>query len=101
MTPETKLKNKVQAWLKEFGQDHPIYFVKIAGSPGQARGTPDILGCLNGRMFALELKAPNGKPGPFQEKRLQDISNAGGSAGFAYSFEEARSIVLECLVPNT
>jgi hypothetical protein len=44
------------------------------------RGIPDIVGCVNGVFFALELKRKGGKVAPIQKYTLEEITNAGGLA---------------------
>jgi len=50
MTPEKKVKTKVVAILKEL---RAYYFYPVAGGYG-ASGVPDIVGCHNGKFFAIE-----------------------------------------------
>jgi hypothetical protein len=42
------------------------------------RGIPDIVGCVNGVFFALELKRKGGKVAPIQRYTLDEITKAGG-----------------------
>lgn len=44
------------------------------------RGIPDIVGCVNGVFFALELKRKGGKVAPIQRYTLDEITKAGGIA---------------------
>ena len=44
------------------------------------RGIPDIVGCVNGLFFALELKRKGGKVAPIQRYTLDEIIRAGGFA---------------------
>lgn len=44
------------------------------------RGTPDILGVVNGYFIALELKTSLGKIDPLQAHKLSGIVSAGGYA---------------------
>jgi len=76
MTPERKVKTKVVAILKELGA---YYFYPITGGYG-ASGVPDIVGCYKGRFFAIECKAGKGKTTALQEKNLNNIMTAGGTA---------------------
>lgn len=76
MTPEKKVKTKVVAILKELGA---YYFYPITGGYG-ASGVPDIVGCYKGRFFAIECKAGKGKTTALQEKNLNNIMTAGGTA---------------------
>ena len=76
MTPEKKVKTKVVAILKEFGA---YYFYPVAGGYG-ASGVPDIVGCYNGKFFAIECKAGKGKTTALQEKNIAQIIATGGKA---------------------
>lgn len=57
------------------------------------KGWPDILGCLNGRMFAIEVKRPGGKPTALQLAELQSWSRAGALAGIASSWQDVEDIL--------
>ena len=76
MTPEAKTKAKVVATLKANGV---YYFYPVTGGYG-ASGVPDIVGCHNGKFFAIECKAGNNKPTALQEQHLQKIRDSGGIA---------------------
>lgn len=51
-------------------------------------GVSDIIGCYKGKMIAIELKAPNGKPTPDQERFIKNVNEAGGIAFIAKSLDE-------------
>lgn len=76
ITPEKKVKLKVVAVLKELGA---YYFYPVSGGYG-ASGVPDIVGCYKGNFFAVECKAGKGKTTALQEKNLNNIMTAGGTA---------------------
>jgi len=76
MTPEKKVKTKVVAILKEL---RAYYFYPVAGGYG-ASGVPDIVGCYNGKFFAIECKAGKGKTTALQEKNIAQIIATGGKA---------------------
>ena len=76
ITPEKKVKLKVVAVLKELGA---YYFYPVSGGYG-ASGVPDIVGCYKGNFFAVECKAGKGKTTALQEKNLNSIMTAGGTA---------------------
>jgi hypothetical protein len=73
-TPESKVKKKVHALLKERG----AYAVNYIGGAYANNGTPDILVCSRGRFIGIECKAGRGKPTALQIKNLRDIERAGG-----------------------
>lgn len=73
-TPESKVKKKVHALLKERG----AYAVNYIGGAYANNGTPDILVCFCGKFIGIECKAGKGKPTALQIKNLRDIDHAGG-----------------------
>lgn len=50
------------------------------GTTAQRGGEPDLLGCIEGRFVACELKQPGKVPDPRQYKRLRDWAAAGALA---------------------
>ena len=76
MTPEAKVKRKVTTTLKDAKVYH---FYPVMGGYGSS-GVPDIVGCHNGKFFAIECKAGNNKPTALQEQHLQKIRDSGGIA---------------------
>lgn len=73
--PETRFKNRLMPKLKGIPKSH-WYKIQQKG----LRGTPDILGVVNGRFVALELKKDGGKATTLQEFELKQIEKAGGYA---------------------
>lgn len=73
MTPEGKVKAKVRAVLKEHGA---YFFFPV--QTGYGAPTLDILGCHNGRFFAIETKAPGKKPTPRQYQTIEWMTKARG-----------------------
>ena len=67
--------------------------IKIHGGAYTETGTPDIIGCREGRMFVLECKVGYNKPTKIQTHRLKQWAGAGAVAAVVHSAEE----VLECL----
>ncbi len=76
MTPEGKVKKKVQQILKDRGA---YYFSPVTGGFGRS-GVPDIVVCFHGRFVGIECKAGNNQPTALQQKNLDDIEKAGGVA---------------------
>jgi hypothetical protein len=75
-TPESKVKKKVHALLKEYG----AYAVNYIGGQYANAGTPDILVCYKKHFIGIECKAGRGKLTMLQFKNLREIDNAGGLA---------------------
>jgi len=74
MTPEAKVKKVVVAQLKALGA---YYFYPVTGGYG-ASGVPDIVGCYQGKFFAIECKAGNNKPTALQQRNIDAIAAQGG-----------------------
>ena len=70
-------------------------WMKIHGNAQQGAGISDIIGCLDGRFVAFEVKRPDGSHGlsPRQELFLQRISDSGGIAAVVSSPQEAIEIL--------
>jgi hypothetical protein len=73
-TPESKVKAKIKAILKE----HGVYYAMPIGTGYGNAGVPDFLCCVNGRFVAIEAKANGGKTTALQDKNFRDIATAGG-----------------------
>lgn len=56
--------------------------INIHGSPFSERGTPDVIGCINGRLVAFECKRDEKEePTPIQKWRLSEWIAAGAVVG--------------------
>jgi hypothetical protein len=95
--PETRLQRKIRTDLtKEVGG----WWVKIHGGPYQAAGIPDLVGCVEGLFFALEVKRPDDTKGasPIQLRTMKKIRTKGqGIACIVESPEEAIEVVRTAL----
>lgn len=87
MTPEGKVKAKVQQWLKE---NMPgLWNYAAPGGPFGRAGVPDRLGLWRGVFFAIEVKADHSnKPTALQMKELMAIKANGGISAVLYGFQE-------------
>ena len=73
---------KVKPFLKSLNK---CWFFKVhGGSIFQQAGIPDIIGVINGRMIALELKAEKGTPSDLQLRSIRLINAAGGYGKIVY-----------------
>ena len=70
-----------------------IKFIKTHGDQYMPKGTPDLIGCCNGRGFALEAKRPGNVPTQIQEKELSEWANSKAITGVFTTPEEAVQIV--------
>lgn len=91
--PETKLRNKIKAGLESDYGD-AIYIAHPHGSMYGA-GMLDLVGCLWGYFFSLEVKTPqNGKGATkLQKSHINRIRKAGGIADVVTSLADARGVI--------
>lgn len=92
-TPESKVKAQVRSELQVRGA---WFFFPPANGFGKG-GIPDVVGCLRGRFFGIECKAP-GKLHTLtelQKMRLQEIEEAGGLAVAVDSVSTLRDVLDE------
>lgn len=77
-TPEAKVKDEVRKIFK----DRDIWFYQPVQNGMGRVGIPDFICCWNGRMIAIETKAPGklDNTTPNQEKVMDEIRLAGGYA---------------------
>ena len=76
LTPEGKVKAKVRRLLDAASV---YYFMPATGGYGRS-GVSDIVGCYNGKFFAIECKAGKGVTTALQDNELRKIKEAGGIA---------------------
>ena len=55
-----------------------------------AVGIPDIIGCIDGKFFAIEVKAERGITSEAQKIQIELIKDAGGIAFVAKSVDEVK-----------
>lgn len=85
---EASIVNKCKALIKKCGG----YCVKVT-PPAVEAGTPDILACLAGRFYAIEVKRPGERPTRLQEKRLAQWRAAGAVAVWVDSVEALADLI--------
>lgn len=68
------------------------YVFKVHGSQFTT-GQPDLIGCLEGKTFCLEVKRPGGRATPLQLKRLREWGEAGAMVGVVTSVEEVKNVL--------
>lgn len=94
--PETSLVNSIrEAILKEYPD---AWVLKVHGNPYQDSGVPDLLVCLNGFMYGLEVKArrsgeseehARSRATLRQQAQIDKIRASGGRADVVLTKEEA------------
>lgn len=88
MTPEGKVKSKVTDLLLKYCA---YYFKPTTGGYGRS-GVPDIVGCVNGKFFAIECKAGNNQPTLLQTTEMENIRL---HKGVAFVINESNLQLLE------
>jgi len=83
---ETQLKNIVIKYIKKEYSHAWIY--KTADR--WTSGIPDIFLCIDGRFYAIELKAGRNNPTKLQQYVLNKIRSAGGHAEVCRSVEDVK-----------
>ena len=71
---ENQFQTKVIKYLR--GKGH--YVLNVAGSSQQRKGTPDLIVCINGTFWGIELKCKGNKPSPLQIHAIEEINKSGG-----------------------
>lgn len=76
--PESRLSRKIQEALKQTWPS--IFIFKVWGSEHMMAGLPDLIGCLHGRFFGLEVKTPDKRTNVSERQRYVGglIRRAGG-----------------------
>lgn len=91
--PESRLQAKIRRQLEKTVGG---WWFKVWGGPFTAAGIPDLIGCVEGYFFALEVKRPirSSKPSAIQLKTIESIILKGeGVACVVRSPEEAIAVV--------
>ena len=89
---ESYYQEKIKKALKRRYPD--CFVVKIAQGMYSEGGIPDVMCIVDGHYFGFEVKRPLlGKPTKLQEKRIQQIADAGGTAAIVSWPEECFRII--------
>lgn len=78
--------------LRKLNDLPETYAKKTLGSSGSA-GWPDIICCHHGKMLALEVKRPGGKPTALQTRELTRWETAGAISAVVTSWEDVQQIL--------
>ena len=76
MTPEAKVKLAVKKLLAD---TNTYFFMPYQAGMGRG-GIPDVIACHNGHFLGIECKAGKGKTTALQDRELENIRAAGGTA---------------------
>lgn len=87
---ESILQRKIRKSLvDEFGG----YWYKVHGGQFQNSGLPDIVGCLQGQFYGIEVKQPGKVATLLQQVTLNALKDQGAITGVVHSISEAISLV--------
>lgn len=89
-TPEGRTKAKIKKYLKTIAG---CWFFMPIGGPFSAHGVPDIVGCINGDFFAIEVKAPGKEKNTTanQDRVIEAINDVGALAFVASDVAHVRN----------
>lgn len=92
---------QVTRYLSELRQaGKPVKHIKIwGGGHYQKSGIPDIIACVNGIYFEIELKSESGRPSELQEYQLQLTTQANGFGILLYpsGFDQFKKLIQEVM----
>lgn len=92
MTPESKVKEQVKRLLLRYAAYYHCPVMNGMGAPSL-----DFICCYQGRYFAIETKAPGGKPTQRQMLTMAAIEKAGGRTFVVDGSAESLAAVEEFL----
>ncbi len=81
-------------WKNTSGGFHDGKVWRKHQSPFAIRGTSDILGIVNGRMIALEVKTTVGRPSSEQVAFIKKVRDCGGLADVVRSLDSVKELFL-------
>jgi len=89
MKPEQKITHAdITKGIQNLLTTLAIFHYKHWQGPFSTPGISDIVGCLNGRAFWIEVKTPKDKVTPAQQRFLDNARDAGALAFVARSVED-------------
>lgn len=90
MTLESSITNGILRYLRTCPRTKAV---KRHGSGMGSNGQPDIVGCINGLHFELEVKQVGNKPTKLQEIEMQGWRDAGALVAVVHSVDEVRKFL--------
>ena len=111
MAAEKQFEERVKKWFHRIGvypsgyakqkmETKPVgWYFKHWGGGYAKSGIPDIIACICGVMFGIELKASNGHATDLQKLNISRINEAGGIGVILYpsGFDDFKNIVEEVI----
>ena len=85
-TPESYQKDEIKKYLVSIGA---WYFCPFMAGFGKS-GVPDIIACIRGEFWGIEVKREGKQPTAIQRKRMDEIEQAEG-----YSVAGTAAVVIE------
>ena len=86
---ETKLKNQVIEYLRRAYPTAGVY----KSADRFTSGIPDLILCVDGKFFAIELKVGRNEPTPIQKFVIKRIRAAGGRVAVCWSLDEVKQFM--------
>ncbi|MCI6278084.1 MAG: VRR-NUC domain-containing protein [Clostridium sp.] len=92
--PEKQFENQIKKFLDKLPK---TWYFKFWAGPYSKSGIPDIIGCVNGKFIALEVKAENGRASELQKRNIRLIEQCGGYARIVYpkDFEKLKEELIK------
>lgn len=87
---EKKYENEIKQYIASLGG---LCYKIHGGDLYQETGIPDLLCCLNGLFFGIEVKDPGGKPSAIQLAQGARIKKAGGHFLIATSVQQVKDYI--------
>jgi len=88
MESERDLKRKANRLLKQYGK-----FIPYNPYPYGEPGTPDKIGCINGKMILIEFKRKGKNLSPLQKQRKKEWEQVGAKVWVVHSIEELKNFL--------
>lgn len=92
-SPEENVVSAIKRSLKKIKNRHPIWMYRTHGDGRTLKGVPDLHFVFWGFAVWIEVKAPGKKPTPLQLKRIEEINQAGGFAGWVDSRDQFEDFI--------
>lgn len=89
---EREIKQKIRRYLKKIKFSK---FVSYSPYPYGEPGTPDYVGCWNGKMYLIEVKQEGKGLSPIQKVRCNEWLKAGAVVLIAHSVNDIKNIIKE------
>lgn len=91
---ETQFKTRALNYLRA---QYPKGFFWKASDQFQG-GIPDIVGCIEGKFIAIELKVKGNKTTPLQDFVLNKLKEAGAIIAVCYSIDDIKELMYKLLI---